>query len=814
MAKGDEKLEQLKADLIAEQNEALGDQLSISSQLATQMSLMYKYMKDKTELDKQAVDLSKQNAKIARDLKLDIDDQASTQKQLVKIAEQRNKIERVKKGLLKDASNDLKNEVALFKSREKDLTKQLELGKITEEQYSERLRGLESQLSIEAKQIINLDRQAAQLGKIGEILADQERRQKNINNAMGILGKSAEGASKFLNKIGLSGVAKVFQGAADSARDAAKKVTDMGDKGAGAMGKLKVAVAAVGGALKALAAGGIIGILTTLYQQFVKYGEMGLESIKRTSEQATQLSRNLGVSAAKGQELAASARSVGMAMGMTGDMAVNSAKEIYSSINGAEKLSKETQKTFMQLNVFAGMSADNLATFYKFAKQSGQEAGTMVKNMVDTATQSIKNLKLNVSQKKLLSEVAQVSRATQVAFKGQGTELVKVVAQATKLGLSLSKVEKTMDSLLNFEDSISAEMEAQLLTGMNLDLSKARALALDDDRAGVMEEITKQGITQEKFASLDRISKEAIAKTLGMSSEEMADMLAGAKENVSENQQMIDLQSQGLAAMTSMVSVQEQLLKMEQDRQDALAGTGDQFLGFKKTLQDIQMKILPYINIIFEEIGKLLNESLGEVNEMTGTFELTDEKAAEFRETVREVLDIFRTIKDIVGWIYDKFGAWGVILAPMVGKQLPGMVGSIGKYLFTQRQVLDDAGKLVGKQSRFKDLVDGSGKLMKQVGGYIGDGIKAMGKFIGKIAAAAYKFLAQAVSSIWSAFMMLGPIAGPIAAGAATAAIGALAYRYLAKGDDIVSPGYGKRTLYGPEGTIALNDKDTVIAGT
>lgn len=38
-------------------------------------------------------------------------------------------------------------------------------------------------------------------------------------------------------------------------------------------------------------------------------------------------------------------------------------------------------------------------------------------------------------------------------------------------------------------------------------------------------------------------------------------------------------------------------------------------------------------------------------------------------------------------------------------------------------------------------------------------------------------------------------------------------------GDDIVSPGesrngYGKRTLFGPEGAIQLNDKDTVIAGT
>jgi hypothetical protein len=34
-------------------------------------------------------------------------------------------------------------------------------------------------------------------------------------------------------------------------------------------------------------------------------------------------------------------------------------------------------------------------------------------------------------------------------------------------------------------------------------------------------------------------------------------------------------------------------------------------------------------------------------------------------------------------------------------------------------------------------------------------------------------------------------------------------------GDDVMSEGgYGKRTLFGPEGAIRLNDKDTVIAGT
>jgi hypothetical protein len=48
---------------------------------------------------------------------------------------------------------------------------------------------------------------------------------------------------------------------------------------------------------------------------------------------------------------------------------------------------------------------------------------------------------------------------------------------------------------------------------------------------------------------------------------------------------------------------------------------------------------------------------------------------------------------------------------------------------------------------------------------------------------------------------------------AAAASAAALGYKFM-QGDDVVSQGYGKRTLMAPEGAIALNDKDTVIAGT
>ena len=56
-------------------------------------------------------------------------------------------------------------------------------------------------------------------------------------------------------------------------------------------------------------------------------------------------------------------------------------------------------------------------------------------------------------------------------------------------------------------------------------------------------------------------------------------------------------------------------------------------------------------------------------------------------------------------------------------------------------------------------------------------------------------------------------------AGVAVAGMISLATSSSKKGNDIMSPGtggsgYGSRTLFGPEGAIQLNNKDTVIAGT
>ena len=88
--------------------------------------------------------------------------------------------------------------------------------------------------------------------------------------------------------------------------------------------------------------------------------------------------------------------------------------------------------------------------------------------------------------------------------------------------------------------------------------------------------------------------------------------------------------------------------------------------------------------------------------------------------------------------------------------------------------------------------------------------IKKVGSLITKkdLLANIGKAAMGAISSL-SSIPVIGWALGLAAAGTAIA----LGYKFM-KGNDVMSQGYGKRTLLAPEGAIQLNDKDTVIAGT
>jgi hypothetical protein len=132
---------------------------------------------------------------------------------------------------------------------------------------------------------------------------------------------------------------------------------------------------------------------------------------------------------------------------------------------------------------------------------------------------------ISLSLKEIQEGIGKISNANALSAKNNTKEMANQVFQAKMLGLEQGKVNDIADGLLDFQSSIEAEMHAELITGKQLNLEKARTFALNNDMAGVAAELAKQGITAAEFGKMNRMEQQAIAASMSMSRDEMGDML-------------------------------------------------------------------------------------------------------------------------------------------------------------------------------------------------------------------------------------------------------------------------------------------------
>ena len=203
-------------------------------------------------------------------------------------------------------------------------------------------------------------------------------------------------------------------------------------------------------------------------------------------------------------------------------------------------------EAFVSINDTLGtngvISEDLLVTQTELVKQAGYsvEAATQLATLSLATGQSSKDItteflgqvkalnlqnNLAINEKTLLESIAKTSKGTLATFAAQPEALAKAAFEAKKLGLELSQVEKIADGLLDIEQSLTAEFEAEVITGKQLNLERARFFALTNDLAGVSKELAAQDITRASFAKANRIEQDAIAASLGMSRDQMGEML-------------------------------------------------------------------------------------------------------------------------------------------------------------------------------------------------------------------------------------------------------------------------------------------------
>jgi hypothetical protein len=128
---------------------------------------------------------------------------------------------------------------------------------------------------------------------------------------------------------------------------------------------------------------------------------------------------------------------------------------------------------------------------------SADQASKLVSLTRDNAT----NIKNSIDYLGNIHKIAPAAIAADLAdntelfalyAKKGGGNIIRAAIAAKELGMGLSEVGSIANKLLDIESSIAAEMEVSILLGRQINLDKARQLALTNDLDGMMEEITNQ----------------------------------------------------------------------------------------------------------------------------------------------------------------------------------------------------------------------------------------------------------------------------------------------------------------------------------
>ena len=219
------------------------------------------------------------------------------------------------------------------------------------------------------------------------------------------------------------------------------------------------------------------------------------------------------------------------ALAFIDDNAVENAKALSDEFGGISNVSTELQASTSLISTNMGISGTEAASLAgSFARLNGNSEGVAL-DMVKTTQQFAKQNGIIPSQ--LMADLADSTEAFALFGKDGGENILRAAGYAKKLGVNMSSVTGLADNLLDFETSITKELELSALMGKNINLDRARALAYAGDLEGMTTETLKALGGQAAFNKMDYFQKKASADLLGVSVDELSKMVAN-QENANE----------------------------------------------------------------------------------------------------------------------------------------------------------------------------------------------------------------------------------------------------------------------------------------
>lgn len=418
--------------------------------------------------------------------------------------------------------------------------------------------------------------------------------------------KVLDSQTRFFDKLesavkGIPAVGDALSGPFSKASAAAK---EMAEKGAG---RMNANLAGATTLVKELATMlGPAAVLTALF---------------KVSDQAAQINRQLGL----GTEAAARTRDRFAEIAQqSGSSRFNTEKLVQANINLNQTLgtsvefSGEMLKSFIELTEYMGVSNEAAAKLATLGKITGQTSSEFAGNLALSVANANKANGVFVSTASAFEKIKNLSATTLLNLRRNPQALGEAIVLTEKLGLSFEQLKSTSQSLLDFESSISNELEAELLTGRQLNLERARSAALRGDDVTLAKELARQVGNVAEFERMNVIQRESLAKAFGMSADQMGEMLIKQELMNKLGNEAKNLTNEQAAAIRKMIDdnpgmTPQQALIQLQTQESATKKFQDAVAKLKNVFTDIVSFLSPIVDKFGSFISSIASSGLGKM---------------------------------------------------------------------------------------------------------------------------------------------------------------------------------------------------------
>ena len=544
-----------------------------------------------------------------------------------KLKDDQEGINRLNAKELKQLQQKYKSQLSNFKIANREILLGRDGIKLSEDALAKRLASLLVQEKItqgHADMIMEMQAESSVLTDINQKLADREAKEKKVAEYNELTNKALDAAGGLMKSLGFGKYADIFKDIGKGANELTEELYDqqqsakdfnseleeaqkngertteslqdvMGDADIEAKVLGDTLVKGAGKFKKEMLAALDVAILKTFK-----------DGIKKFGAEREDLAKTFALGRGDANDLKSS---LNVAANTSGHLhfniadAVKGIQEFNQEIGGAVKLTQDELKTFSLLSNEFHLTNQQAAQFVKSAKLRGESAEDLTATLRGQVAILSQQEGVAVNQQQVFADIGNISAANRLTMEGQGKSLANAAFQSAKLGMSQSQLESTSNSLLDFESSIAAEMEAELMTGKQLNLEDARRAALMGDQEGLAKAISREIGTAKDFSKMNVLQQQSLAKAFGMSREELAETL--------ETQELLTGEAKSMTAASDAYNkaMEDGVITAEEQRQIGSDQLTDQLHAeaASKRFADAMVKLKDQLTPIMETISKILD---------------------------------------------------------------------------------------------------------------------------------------------------------------------------------------------------------------